>query len=86
MGTIIRFLESETEPPLLVMGTDTRFRPDIAAPWIADLPPFCPQKNEKIRLPPPRSDKLFVVTNIVYNLSKNETCIDIILVPEENYN
>lgn len=47
MGTIIRFLESETEPPLLVMGTDTRFRPDIAAPWITDLPPFCPQKMKK---------------------------------------
>lgn len=71
LGTIVRFLESETEPPIYEM-----IRNDFSSLIL-------PRKYEKVCIPD--IEKIFVVTNVTY-IYGSYTIIEITVVPEENYN
>lgn len=71
MGTIVRFLESETEPPLYEI-----IRNDFSSIIL-------PRKYDKVYVPD--NEKIFVVTNLTY-IYGSYTIIEITIVPEENYN
>ena len=71
METIVRFLESETEPPLYEI-----IRSDFSSIIL-------PRKYDKVCIPD--NEKIFVVTNLTY-IYGSDTIIEITIVPEENYN
>ncbi len=71
MITIVRFLESETEPPLYEM-----IRKNFSSLIL-------PRKYDKVCIPD--SEKIFVVINVTY-IYGIYTTIEITVVPEENYN
>lgn len=84
MKTIVRFFESETEPAFFVMGNYPQLLSKVKCPYIENLPPFLPKKYEKVCLP--SFEKTFIVTDITFQYDEVLTFVDIILVPEENYN